>query len=620
MPTQAVRVSNAGFLLDRLAADCAPLQEYRELTQNAIEAVRRAIDANLIEEGSVHWDVDWELLSTGGPYKRCVIDDGDGMTGPDIQEYINQLAVMGAGQNQSLDGNYGVGAKITAGARNPAGLVYQSWVDGAGAMAHFWKDPDQNEYGLRQYEVADGEYSHYVPIATDARPSLIKNHGTKVVLLGDDDEANTALPPEGVAHPNHWLTRYLNRRYFRFPAGVTVRVREFSKSGPEEWPTKETSRAAEGAQFRTVQGHEWHLQKYSVAHGEIPVEGAVLRWWLLDDPKGSAFTDQNRYWQASGHVAALYQDELYEMKEGQTARRLLMACGIVFGTNRVVVYAEPTVSEKRVTSNTARSSLLVDGEPLPWEAWAEAFRNQLPQPIEDMMAEMAAATVTDTHRSSIQERLKAIKDLFKVTRYRRSEQGGVTAGGEAPGGTPKEEGGGKPAGPSKGRGGRRGGRDSGLYGAFISPDGEKASPIVPRLLEPRTEWRFEKKGGREDGYLEDRAAEYIPELHTIYINGDFRVFTDMIKHFEELYEGVDQAAVVIPGVVHEWFEQQLIEVVLGARALEGSRLWDADQLKLAWSPEALTAAVMPRYHVHNMIKRSLGTQLRSLKQLAATDH
>jgi hypothetical protein len=617
MPTQAVRVKNAGFLLDRLAADCAPLQEYRELTQNGIEAVCRAIDAGLIKEGVVLWDVDWQLLSTGGPFKRCVIDNGDGMTGLQIQEYINNLAVQGAGLNQSLDGNFGVGAKITAGANNPAGLVYQSWRDGGGTMARFWRDPVENDYGLLQYEIDDGRYSHFVPIADELRPEAIKSHGTKVVLMGEDEEANTALPPQGVAHPSHWLTRYLNRRYFRFPQGVTVRVREFQRTSPDEWPRMETAKAAEGAQFRTVQGHEWHLEKYSIASGSLSVKHATLHWWLLNDPKSSAFTDQNRYWQASGHVAALYQNELYEMKEGQTARRLLMTCGVVFGTNRVVIYAEPTASDRRVQTNTARSMLLVDGEPLPWDEWAEVFRNNMPEPIEKMMAELAAATTTDTHRASIQERLKAIKDLFRVTRYRRSDRGSVTVDGEAPGGSPRSRSEGQQE-QGKGIGGGKGGRRDDLYGAFISPTGEQATPIIPRLQEPETEWRFEADGTREDGYLEDRAAEYLPELHRIYINGDFRVFTDMIDHLNGLYEGIDRADVVIREAVHEWFEQQLIETVMGTRALQGSRLWDDRDVQAAWSREALTAAVMPRYHVYNAIKRQLGTQLRSLRHLSTS--
>jgi hypothetical protein len=45
--TMPIQLRQPAFLLERLAADCAPLQEYRELTKNALEAVARATEAGL---------------------------------------------------------------------------------------------------------------------------------------------------------------------------------------------------------------------------------------------------------------------------------------------------------------------------------------------------------------------------------------------------------------------------------------------------------------------------------------------------------------------------------------------------------------------------------------------
>ena len=67
--TRALRLRNAAFLLDRLAADCAPLQEYRELTQNSIEAIVRAQSAGSITKGEVLWDVEWAAVETAGVYR-----------------------------------------------------------------------------------------------------------------------------------------------------------------------------------------------------------------------------------------------------------------------------------------------------------------------------------------------------------------------------------------------------------------------------------------------------------------------------------------------------------------------------------------------------------------------
>ena len=65
--------------------------------------------------------------------------------------------------------------------------------------------------------------------------------------------------------------------------------------------------------------------------------------------------------------------------------------------------------------------------------------------------------------------------------------------------------------------------------------------------------------------------------------------------------------------MREWFEQQLIEALLGLQALRDARQWTVQDVDKAWSEEALTAAVMPRYHVDIAVKRSLGAKLGTLK-------
>ena len=61
-------------------------------------------------------------------------------------------------------------------------------------------------------------------------------------------------------------------------------------------------------------------------------------------------------------------------------------------------------------------------------------------------------------------------------------------------------------------------------------------------------------------------------------------------------------------VVREWFEQSLIESILGVQELAGSKEWNNQHLDDALSEEALTAAVMPRYHVNNSVRRAMGTK------------
>src|ERR1700738_2692280 len=69
------------------------------------------------------------------------------------------------------------------------------------------------------------------------------------------------------------------------------------------------------------------------------------------------------------------------------------------------------------------------------------------------------------------------------------------------------------------------------------------------------------------GFLEDHAAKYLPEQNRLQINADFRVFTDMIERFAKRYPDVPGATSVIEETVCEWFEQTLIETILGVQTL-----------------------------------------------------
>ena len=96
----------------------------------------------------------------------------------------------------------------------------------------------------------------------------------------------------------------------------------------------------------------------------------------------------------------------------------------------------------------------------------------------------------------------------------------------------------------------------------------------------------------------------------LLINGDFRVFADMESSWTGKLEaaGVPNPCAVVKEVVREWFEQSLIESILGVQQLVGSKEWNNQDLDDALSEEALTAAVMPRYHVNNSVRRAMGTK------------
>jgi len=58
-------------------------------------------------------------------------------------------------------------------------------------------------------------------------------------------------------------------------------------------------------------------------------------------------------------------------------------------------------------------------------------------------------------------------------------------------------------------------------------------------------------------------------------------------------------------------QEALIETIIGIQALRGSKEWNNQDLETSLSEEALTTAVMQRYHVNVAVKRDLGSKLGS---------
>jgi hypothetical protein len=597
--TLPLQVDHVGFLLDRLGEDCAPLQFLRELTQNSIEAIARTGEA----EGQIIWDAEWSRLELDGPpYKLCLIDTGDGMTGPEMVKYINQLSSSIA--QQSLEGNYGVGAKIAAATRNHAGLVYFSWKNGQGSMIHLWRDPEDGTYGLRQFPLGDGRYEHWAPVEAALKPDTISNHGTMVVLLGNDESEDTMKAPADAPSPSRWIAKYLNSRYFKFPDGVEVRAREGWDN-----PRSDTNRNV----LRRVVGQKAYLDDHAESSGEVQLDGAAALWWILKDE--DALSQNSGFINSTGHTAALYQDELYEIETARAGAARLQRFGVVFGYRQVVIYVRPEASgQRRISTDTARTSLRLNREPLPWHEWETEFRSKLPAEISELVERVAASSEQSDHGSAIRDRLRTIKDLFKLSRYRPSPAGDVLIDSEGP------RRGGHSASSTTDRsgsakGGGKGGRAGGIYALFVTDGGDTRASKVDADPFPRVVWVSADDGTRAQGMLEDRAASFEPDLNLLQINADFRGFRDMIGYWEAQYGEVKGASSAIEPVVREWFEQALVETVVGLQALEGtSPEWSSADVAKAMSEEGLTAAAMQRYHVINSVKRTLGARLGTLKE------
>jgi len=506
-----------------------------------------------------------------------------------------------------MSGNYGVGAKIATATKNPFGVLYLSWKNGEGSMIQLYKDEMTGHYGLKQWRHSDGSYKHYLPIEDDVKPELIDKHGTKVVLLGQVEDSNTMQAPIGAPSPSRWISKYLNTRYFELPSNITLKARE-------GWEYERTDK--DRNYLRSLTGQAQYLSQHSLSSGRVNLSEAVGHWWILRDEQ--AIANNSGYVESAGHVAALYQNELYELSTARSGMARLQQFGVTFGYRLVVVYVEPT-NISQVTTNTARTTLLMNNEALPWTEWAAEFRENMPGEIAKLVAEKAAAAANTDHQKSIKDRLRDILDLFKVSRYRPYAMGSafidedrLVRGGSI---GIQNKNPGQSASSSKSN--AAGGTGGNVYAVFEKVDGTPGKKIKPDPF-PEVRWVTVSNGTRDPKDMEDRAAKYLQEQNLLLINADFSVFTDMIDFFRKEYKDASGILGVIVEVVRAWFEQALVETIIGVQGLMNRKDWTTSNIEAALSQEALTASVMQRYHVHLAARRELGIKVGSLKQKADT--
>lgn len=619
-------VENAGLtaLIRRLGQDCKPHQFVREFIQNAMEAVSR-LDV-FDEDGkpiprTVTVDVDWAHYEqtkkdTGrGHYKICFIDSGEGMCPEDMVRLLNRLSA--SGHSNEFE-NYGVGAKIAAFTRNHAGIIYDSWRDGqAGNRLELGYDEESNRYGIIPFLV-DEKRLETMQLPDDYKPAQITKHGTRVTLMGMKADEDTMFPPEGLiggGSRDEWLRLYTKLRYFEVPQDIELRVRV------RYYDHEDTQHSTKARIF----GQRADLDSASIDKGTLKVSDAKVHWWLFDEPR----KDHGRRY-TRGHTACVHENEIFEFANNRVSQSA--GFGITIGRENVVIYVEVGSGYRQ---NVARTGLTdVNGNDLPWDRWQDEFRDNMPEALKSYVEDKLGAIIDTNHSESIRERLKQILHLYVVSRYRARANGGASADPES--GIKTNMGRTQQSDPDEmedhtedeteeveekkkyRRQSRRPG-DTAREALIAAMEGGTAADEIVADPLPLFYWLSEKSGSRSAGdHLEDRAAYYQMKSNTIEANADFQGFTDIVDEVYKNYAHIDGAYEIVKTATQEAYELQLNEVVMGALSMRNRRKWTGEQFEGALSPEALTTAVMCRYHqliwIHRTVKNALPKVMRDAEK------
>ena len=302
----------------------------------------------------------------------------------------------------------GSGAKIAAGSRNPHGLEYRSWHQGDGALVRFKRDPN-GRWGLEPQDWPDGRRDFWRPLGESEKPWALRGraHGTQVVLLGQHERDDTTQAPKSVSEARQrWVARYLNTRFLRLPERVELLVRD----------TPQGNVWRDAGELERILGQQHHLERRALAAGAVELSDARAHWWVLDEDHRARRRHPATWTQPATSRPCTRTSSTTLLPQTRGGYQRLHEFGIRFGYERVVLYLEPEASD-RLETNTARTLLLLDHEPLPWPRWQDEFRAAMPAEIRRLQERLADSD-DGSRREAIRERLAAHLPLYRISRYR----------------------------------------------------------------------------------------------------------------------------------------------------------------------------------------------------------
>jgi hypothetical protein len=585
MPDLEIRGRGPSFFAELFGTDIGPGKQYRELSKNSFEAIaeyRAAHPEDREFEPTVEAFVDPYTVSQTGANKFAFGDNGIGMSHKTMSELFS---IFQSTKTQSLEENYGIGARASTLKFNPEAVEFRSWIDGKGYVCTLAKLREEN--GIPIYGTIDHEYTDndgrpvsvlsVVPLEEPyftegeialMKPPFITDHGTVVVLHGKSEGDDTTLMPDDLReelvtdgrsreHTAYWQTHIYNSQYFSIPGEITFRLYTETVGRQDGAPAKTRKNVFHGDRMlRLVKGTKDFLDKFSEKSGIVKIPDATVHWWILgegDDevvPRrlnketGKPMTKadrrkRQRIWfpwltGTANHaiVSAIHQGEQFDLATKVDAVRMLQKFGIFAGHNNVCIVVEPD-PEQGVRSNMNRTSLLVNKRRLPWERWGHEFAQRYPLDAPELLAYIESRLGSTDFDAELDRLLAEMKDDFTVpTAAPRQSRQKITAV-EDPNGVRKPHGERVASDPDKPRKPRPEPDPDREIRHRASPNGRRRYKVIDSgkrtMFQNQSEQRPAVKLLSEEQYsyaFRGRAAEYAREASTKYPSGIIYVNRD----------------------------------------------------------------------------------------------
>jgi hypothetical protein len=590
----ALEVENEPFLVASLIERCPKTAMIRELMMNALEAARHAPEGRRLVEISA--------TSINGTPKLTIWNTGPGLDAVELQRICNIASSLG--KQQSLHGNFGMGAKVASLPSNQRGMRYRSCKNGKVHEVILCKM--DGVYGiLRRHHPETGEYLEVVDVTeiAESEGRSLTEDWTEVLLHGNEEKQDTAKDPYNgdPEQDAQWLATYLYHRLYRLPDGVKVTL------------MKGTHKLDGNRVFAPIPGRLSFFDR----HETVECANGIKIHYLYDAPYSAATGHNNSIRGAIASAvstcAVIYKDEMYDLRKGKNWTFDAPIFGIPFGPRHISVHVELPDDYAIVPDGYRQFLRYAQGEQPNVAAtdFAELVRDNRPEWLIELIRSLAPDSATsDDIRNELQ-------NLLNNLRVRRVSPR-VTLNGS----TPVANGSG-PASEANPNGSERDGGNASRQkptDLSVLPSGAKRADLfknverAPEIILLTEESEIEDKG------IKGRAARFVMEPNQLFINMNYPSIAEIRSILEAEYADAPDPE-FMRTLAKQHAERTMIlrvgRTVVYALAKQLSKEWDQKALEVASSPESLSMAADDFMDALQNVRRDIGRKLRTSKNADA---
>ena len=401
MQSEPLGIGDRKFLINRLIQQAPIHTLVREFFKNAEE------NAYLAPDGERRVEI--YPTEIEGTRKLTFWNTGVGMdelelrTATDLSSSVNKA--------MSLDGNFGIGAKVSGLAASPEGIRYRSCKGGRVHEVVIGYDDEQETYVRYAAQLPDGssDVVYDVTGVSSEEEHSLDYDWTEVVLLGQAPEHDTVAEPigHGVSVERSFIATSIYRRFSDFLPGVRVSV--------DVAMTKGGGKGESGRfrQLRTLNDIIDRLGESELVTGHE--SGVSVRY--IHDPKheSSSHSASARANPATGSTtfcALIYKSERYDFKTQKSWSAVAPAFGIPFGSKVLTIEIE--LPEEVVMPSQYRDKLLwrTDRSDVTADQFAHVVRELMPDWVKEIIRQESPDGADDLN--DLQADLQKLLDELRV--------------------------------------------------------------------------------------------------------------------------------------------------------------------------------------------------------------